>query len=109
MPILKNRWMGKYKPVITKRISADFELFRKDAEELKYFIFEGNIIKIVKYFKHKYDLSLSETTYFVVAFIGVYNNGDHSPNKGLWTTENYYKGLKVRDKIVERFNLNAIN
>ncbi len=93
---LQNRWMGKYKASITKRISGDFEPFRQDAEVLTDYIFTGQLLKIVGYFKVKYNLSLNDATNFTVAFLGVYNN--EGP---FWTTQRYLEGMKVRERILQ--------
>ena len=89
----QNRWMGRYKAAITKRIAGNAEPFRQDAEALVNEIYNGHISKIVAYFKNKYNLSLADATCLTVFFHGCYNNG------GIFTTERYLKGLEIAKKV----------
>lgn len=91
--------MGHLKPVITKRISRDFEPFRPDAENLKDEIFNNRFILITKYFKEKYKLTLADAVNFSVAFIGVFNNREATGAR-YWTTERYERGMRVRQALV---------
>jgi hypothetical protein len=93
----QNRWnvrLGKYKPVITKRISKDLEFFRKDAKNLLQAIFERDLIAITTYFRKQYGLGLAEAANLMVYFLGVYNN--EGP---LFTTTRYEKGKLVAERI----------